>query len=140
MNDGPERASTTLGQIARVVDGELCGDPNVVVYDVTHDSRAVVDRSLFVAIRGKQADGNAFVAEAVARGACAVASERVRPDGCEIPWIRVVDARVALAAVRLETLAAERDFDVALGRLLAAARLSSSYFDYLPREDAEVTR
>lgn len=97
MNDGPERASTTLGQIARVVDGELCGDPNVVVYDVTHDSRAVVDRSLFVAIRGKQADGNAFVAEAVARGACAVASERVRPDGCEIPWIRVVDARVALA-------------------------------------------
>lgn len=54
--------------------------------------------------------------------------------------LEVVDARVALAAVRLETLAAERDFDVALGRLLAAARLSSSYFDYLPREDAEVTR
>ncbi|MER3426821.1 MAG: UDP-N-acetylmuramoyl-L-alanyl-D-glutamate--2,6-diaminopimelate ligase [Pyrinomonas sp.] len=97
MNDGLGKSSATLGQIARVVGGELCGDPAIVVRDVTHDSRMVSDQSLFVAIRGQQADGNAFVSEAIARGACAVVSELASPAGCEVAWVRVKDARVALA-------------------------------------------
>jgi UDP-N-acetylmuramoyl-L-alanyl-D-glutamate--2,6-diaminopimelate ligase len=64
---------------------------------VTSDSRAVLPGDLFVAIAGQKADGLAFVSEAVARGAIAVASDRPAPAGTRVPWIRVSSPRRALA-------------------------------------------
>jgi UDP-N-acetylmuramoyl-L-alanyl-D-glutamate--2,6-diaminopimelate ligase len=64
---------------------------------VAYDSRKVIPGAVFVALRGEHHDGIAFVPQAVARGAAAVAAE-ARPAGGEaVPWIVVDDARAALA-------------------------------------------
>jgi UDP-N-acetylmuramoyl-L-alanyl-D-glutamate--2,6-diaminopimelate ligase len=74
---------------------EVRGDASVVVHGVQHDSRRVVAGELFAAIPGTSADGSAFVAEAVQRGAAAVLLERGL-DGLVVPQVIVADARRAL--------------------------------------------
>jgi UDP-N-acetylmuramoyl-L-alanyl-D-glutamate--2,6-diaminopimelate ligase len=66
---------------------------------VTYDSRQVIPGSIFVALRGARADGGAFVRDAVGRGAIAVVSEAAPPEGAGVAWVRVSDARLALAAL-----------------------------------------
>jgi UDP-N-acetylmuramoyl-L-alanyl-D-glutamate--2,6-diaminopimelate ligase len=88
----------TLGDLAKLLTGgELQGDPSVVVTEVTHDSRRVGPGSLFVAIRGLEVDGNSFVDAARRKGAAAVVSEAAARAGG--PWLRVKDAREALAVL-----------------------------------------
>ncbi len=80
---------------------------DVQVLSVTDDSRRVEpgEGALFVAVRGEQADGHGFIAEALARGACAVICEqRAAPVGApsplpERPVIRVQDTRRALSTL-----------------------------------------
>ena len=62
-------------------------------------SRALAAGELFVAIRGLRHDGTEFADEARSRGAVAVVAEAARPSGFDLPWIRVPDARAALAAL-----------------------------------------
>jgi UDP-N-acetylmuramoyl-L-alanyl-D-glutamate--2,6-diaminopimelate ligase len=84
-----------LGELAALVSAELSGDPALEVQEVTHDSRRAGPGALFVAIKGLVTDGNDFVEAARKKGAAAVASEDApRGDG---PWLRVRDAREALA-------------------------------------------
>ena len=64
---------------------------------VTTDSRSVAPGSLFVAVRGTQADGHRFVAEAVARGAAGLVLER--PMDADAPQIVVYDGRRAAVAL-----------------------------------------
>jgi len=64
---------------------------------VTQDSRRVLPGGIFVAIKGARVDGNSFVNEATRRGANTVISEEPRPEGFAGNWLRVSDARVALA-------------------------------------------
>jgi UDP-N-acetylmuramoyl-L-alanyl-D-glutamate--2,6-diaminopimelate ligase len=93
----------TLGDlVARVPGAVLAADPAIVVSDVTHDSRKAGAGTLFVAIRGLAADGNAFADAARKKGAVAVASEEPPRDG--IPWLRVPDAREALALLSAAVL------------------------------------
>jgi UDP-N-acetylmuramoyl-L-alanyl-D-glutamate--2,6-diaminopimelate ligase len=75
---------------------------DVTVGGVTHDSRQATPGSVFVALRGLQADGAAFVRDAVSRGAIGVVSEAVAPPAVTVPWIQVSDARLALAALSAE--------------------------------------
>jgi UDP-N-acetylmuramoyl-L-alanyl-D-glutamate--2,6-diaminopimelate ligase len=85
-----------LGDLALRWPGSVVdGDPAVEVRAVTHDSREVVPGGLFVAIRGLASDGNRFVEAARRKGAVAVASEEAPQAGG--PWVRVTDARKALA-------------------------------------------
>ncbi len=72
---------------------------------IAYDSRRVVPGAVFVALKGLRADGDAFVEQAVSRGAQAVVSESPRPDAVSIAWCAVSDARLALA------LLADRFFD-----------------------------
>ncbi len=65
---------------------------------IDYDSRVAASGSVFVALRGANADGVAFAADAVHRGALAVVSEAPPPAGFEVPWAVVPDARRALAA------------------------------------------
>jgi UDP-N-acetylmuramyl-tripeptide synthetase len=97
MNASLSGAMITLGEVARAVEGELWGDAGLIVEDVTHDSRSAGQRSLFVAIQGEKTDGHLFIQQALERGAIGVISERGRPEGFRAAWIRVKDARVALA-------------------------------------------
>jgi UDP-N-acetylmuramoyl-L-alanyl-D-glutamate--2,6-diaminopimelate ligase len=86
---------TLADLLARLPGAEASADPRLPVSHVTHDSRMVQPGSMFVAIRGLAADGNQFVDAALRKGAAVVVSEAPAPPG--MPWVRVPDARAALA-------------------------------------------
>jgi UDP-N-acetylmuramoyl-L-alanyl-D-glutamate--2,6-diaminopimelate ligase len=69
------------------------------IRQVACDSRKVLPRALFFALHGAKADGNAFIRDAVSRGAVAIASEDAKPATMpsSVAWIRVAHARKALA-------------------------------------------
>ena len=81
--------------MARLPGAVVAADPQTVVTQVTHDSRQVQPGSMFVAIRGLAVDGNQFVDAARRKGAAVVVSENEPAPG--VPWVRVTDARIALA-------------------------------------------
>ncbi len=81
--------------VERGIARSLRGDGSTLVRDVRHDSRQVVPGDLFVAIPGEKLDGARFVADAIARGAAAVAAEADLD--VAVPTLRVDDARRALA-------------------------------------------
>jgi len=88
----------TLGDLVRHLEGaELHGDPATPVTEVSHDSRRAGPGTLFVAIRGHAADGHEFLEAARRKGAAAFASEEPPRPGA--PWVRVRDAREALAVL-----------------------------------------
>jgi len=74
------------------------GLADVDLTGITADSRQVQPGFLFVATRGQTADGHAFLPEAAARGASALAGEGSDP-GLGLPYLRVPEARLFLAAV-----------------------------------------
>ena len=74
----------------------------LTVSGVAYDSRRVVNGSVFLALRGLQADGTAFAKDAIGRGAAAIVAETPAPAGLGVPWIQVDDARLALAAIAAE--------------------------------------
>ena len=63
------------------------------------DSRRVVPGALFFAIGGLNTDGNYYVEEAVDRGACAIVTEHDLGSHFPIDYIKVKDAREALATI-----------------------------------------
>ncbi len=64
---------------------------------LAYDSRRVTPGTLFFALRGVVADGHRFIDQAVRSGASAVVLEDPRFAPTDIPWIKVPDARLALA-------------------------------------------
>jgi UDP-N-acetylmuramoyl-L-alanyl-D-glutamate--2,6-diaminopimelate ligase len=74
------------------------GNGNPEIMGIACDSRLVKKGDLFVAIPGTKLAGDAFVADALARGAAAVVSEQ-EPVGLMVPWIQTVNARFALGAL-----------------------------------------
>jgi UDP-N-acetylmuramoyl-L-alanyl-D-glutamate--2,6-diaminopimelate ligase len=71
------------------------GSPEVRA--VTSDSRAAAPGSVYVAVRGSQADGHAFAADAVRRGAAALVVET--PQRLGVPEAVVTDGRRAAVAL-----------------------------------------
>jgi UDP-N-acetylmuramoyl-L-alanyl-D-glutamate--2,6-diaminopimelate ligase len=71
----------------------------IEIRQVACDSRKVEAGTLFFALHGAKVDGNAFVHDAIAKGAVAIASEENPPSALPegVPWIRVREARKALA-------------------------------------------
>lgn len=69
---------------------------DVTVPIVTADSRQVVPGAVFVAVRGIQADGHAFLGDAAARGASLLVGEAPDP-GLQVPYQQVSDSRLAWA-------------------------------------------
>ena len=65
------------------------------------DSRNIAQGQVYLAVRGSQADGHRFVADAVARGAAAVVVEQ--PQGSGVPEIVVRDGRLAGAVLLGDT-------------------------------------
>ena len=65
---------------------------------VAYDSRQVKPGTVFFALRGVNADGARFAPQAIANGAAAVVAETPAPAGVTVPWLRVPNARTALAA------------------------------------------
>jgi UDP-N-acetylmuramoyl-L-alanyl-D-glutamate--2,6-diaminopimelate ligase len=77
---------------------EIRGTGDVEIHDVTEDSRLVTPGALFVAVNGTADDGHNYIADAIARSACAVAVERADAAPPGLPVVTVPSARKALAA------------------------------------------
>ena len=96
--------SRTVKKLSELLRGVPTSLPSfaerIQIQQVSCDSRKVEKGALFFALHGAKADGNAFIQEAVKRGAVAVASEEPAPT--EFPrgvaWIKVREARKALAS------------------------------------------
>ena len=99
----PVRASNHVGKLSALFEGVDTSVPAGVgeqeIRQVACDSRKVQPRALFFALHGAKADGNAFLRDAVSRGAVAIASEDAAPAAMppSVAWIRVREARKALA-------------------------------------------
>ena len=74
---------------------ELLARPGVT--GIAFDSRQVKPGAIFFALRGVNADGARFVPQAVANGAIAVVAETAAPAGTTVPWLKVPNARAAMA-------------------------------------------
>ena len=80
-------------EIALMLDGALTGH-NVSISNVSTDSRVIAEHDLFIALKGPNFDGSAFVAEVKEKGAAAVVVEQAV--AVDIPQIIVQDTRLAL--------------------------------------------
>ena len=69
------------------------------VSSIAYDSRKARAGSVFVALRGVNADGTSFARDAIGRGAVAAVSEAAAPADVAAVWVQVPDARLALAAL-----------------------------------------
>lgn len=91
----------TLSNVAKLIGGRVIGDGDVVIQDVSTDTRKLPDADgralLFIALRGENFDGHAHVASAAERGAAAalVAYET----DVALPQIIVADTERALGAL-----------------------------------------
>jgi UDP-N-acetylmuramoyl-L-alanyl-D-glutamate--2,6-diaminopimelate ligase len=67
------------------------------ILGIAYNSKSVRPGYLFAALRGQSRNGMDFVAEAETNGAAAVLSSWPKPPASRLAWIRVADAREALA-------------------------------------------
>src|SRR5262249_49490172 len=95
-----QRVLVDRGQASAAGEGGLLPS-NVQVAGIAYDSRAVAPGHVFVALRGLHTDGSIFIRQAVDRGALAVVSEQEQT-GLTVPFVRVQDARAALAILAAE--------------------------------------
>ena len=87
----------TVKDVAETVNAEFRGETDQEITDVTHDSRQAGANTLFVAVRGLTMDGHRFIEDVMRRGAVGVVSELDAPEDFSGVWLKVADARTALA-------------------------------------------
>ena len=80
----------------------LAALPGVDVGGLAYDSRNVQRGDVFVALRGAKAAGTDFTGDAIGRGAVAIVADVDPPAATSVPWIRVSDARAAMASMAAE--------------------------------------
>jgi UDP-N-acetylmuramoyl-L-alanyl-D-glutamate--2,6-diaminopimelate ligase len=89
----PENSGKALTEL--LADGEIktvSGPVEIFVQSIAYDSRKVTQGGIFYALRGVKLEGAKFVADAVSRGAVAVASEQERPTEFpkELTWVELL--------------------------------------------------
>ena len=72
------------------------GDMNTTISRITFDSREVAPGDLFVAVRGTQVDGHAYINQAIERGAAVIVAEETPKEKFDVPVCIVKDSRKAL--------------------------------------------
>ncbi len=79
---------------------QVVGSTNTAIERIAFDSRQVVPFTAFVAVKGTQVDGHAFIDKAVESGASAIVCEELPTDLKEgVAYVRVADASVALGVL-----------------------------------------
>jgi UDP-N-acetylmuramoyl-L-alanyl-D-glutamate--2,6-diaminopimelate ligase len=109
-----------LLDLVAALDAELADTPShpsgVVVTGVSHQANWIRPGQAFVAIRGAHFDGHGFISDAIERGAVAVIGEGLpATTTCNVPYLRVQDARAALADAATEVLGRPSDQLTVLG-------------------------
>ena len=79
--------SYTTGEIADVVGGELRGESDIIISDLTTDSRNGGSQSIFVAIKGERFDGNDFAEGFLENGAAVLVDREVKVPGKKRPLL-----------------------------------------------------
>src|SRR6185503_16868468 len=90
---------TTIADVSDALNANVYGTTETPVRDVTHDSRQARGGVLFVAIKGHTMDGHRFIVDVMRRGAAGIISEYDPPADFDGTWLKVKDAREALAKV-----------------------------------------
>ena len=89
----------------------IVGNVDVEITGVQIDSRQVEPGHLFLAVRGTQADGHAYIGSAIQKGAVAVVCQDL-PEG-----VQATDGDVARGATSAVTYIQVRDSEEAVGRI-----------------------
>lgn len=88
----------SLKEIARYINGELLNlEGDILISGISTDSRKIMDGDLFVALKGKNFDGNDYVEECLNKGAVAAVVTR-RIEGKK-PMVLVPDGLSALKEI-----------------------------------------
>lgn len=87
----------TVQNVAEAIGAAAFGNTAANALDVTHDSRQAREGTLFVAIKGATVDGHRFIDDVMRRGAAGIISEFDPPADFAGAWLKVKDAREALA-------------------------------------------
>ena len=79
---------------------QLSGPSDARITSIAYNSAQVRPGTLFFALRGEKTDGNRFVADAIERGAVAIASESPAPSALPagVAWAQVQNPRRVLAS------------------------------------------
>ena len=115
LDDAGISLRTTLPH-GRAISSEPSSD--IQIQSLCSDSRRVRPGDLFVALMGPHGDGHDHIAEAIARGASAVLSEKMLPT--TVPQFIVSDTRVAYSHLCLE-LAGRPERDLRLTAVAGTA-------------------
>jgi len=86
----------TFGEIVSATGGACGGDPGAPVSGFSIDSRSLSPNEGFIAIRGDNRDGHAFVPAALEAGAACAVVETAFPPGDDMRLMRVADTFDAL--------------------------------------------
>ncbi len=79
---------------------EVDGSTNIAIESITADSRAVRNLSLFVAVKGTQTDGHAFIDKAILQGGVAIICEEMPTvKNPKVSYIAVNDSAAALGII-----------------------------------------
>lgn len=87
----------SLVALAAFISGELVGN-DVEFNGVSTDTRSLVKGDIYIALKGDNFDGHAFITAAIEQGAAAVIVEQL-PAAITIPAIQVADTLAALGRV-----------------------------------------
>jgi len=99
----------TLKEIVTATDGACAGADDTPVAGFSIDSRSLAPGEGFIAIRGDNRDGHAFVAAALEAGAACTVVENAFPQGDEARLVRVDDTFAALNDLGRASRARARD-------------------------------
>ncbi|EPL6456307.1 UDP-N-acetylmuramoyl-tripeptide--D-alanyl-D-alanine ligase [Providencia rettgeri] len=88
--------SLTLAQLAKITSGQVESAPNseLVLENVSTDSRKIGEKCLFIALKGERFDAHDFAEQVVADGAKALLVDRKLTVNC--PQVVVDDTRIAM--------------------------------------------
>ena len=84
----------TTKKLAEILDGQLLGDENITVENVSTDTRRQTQNGLFFALKGEKFDAHHYLNAAVEQGCIALVVEH--PCDIPVPQIVVADTRIAL--------------------------------------------
>ena len=94
----------TLSQLtANIKKQTIIGNSEIMVSEIIIDSRKVTDGSMFVALKGTQVDGHAFIQKAIEMGATSILCEDLPSTQPEnVTFLQVLDAAEALGYLASE--------------------------------------
>ncbi|HOH83609.1 MAG TPA: UDP-N-acetylmuramoyl-L-alanyl-D-glutamate--2,6-diaminopimelate ligase, partial [Bacteroidales bacterium] len=79
---------------------EICGKAGIGISHISYSSRACAANSVFVAVKGVNADGHKFIADAVKHGATAIVCEVLPAErDPEVTYVKVPDSSYALGII-----------------------------------------